>query len=179
MDEKAPKKRVTSSISQSCNGLLNWSSQHPHLPISLSHKSTTVAFLWEAVLKRVGYASFNLTFSTYLSHQNLVRWSFPIYIEVLTLNSSHPFLKSFQRRISKEFPTPLVVHPPSIFLNFPQMIFLHKLLWSIENLHNPLPSKAWMRPSNLLNPSPPFFLSLHTSSQFIKIHLSLFSQISS
>ena len=151
------KKWVTSSISQSWKGLLNWTSQHPPLPPSLSYKSTTVTFLWEAILKRVGYASFNLNYIAHLFHQNLVYLPFSIRIEVLTQNSSNPFLMSFQRLIPKESPTPLVFHPPSISLNFPKIIFLHKLYHSTENLHNPLPSKAWLRPSNLLSPSPPYF----------------------
>ena len=166
---RSSKKGVTSSISQSWKGRLNWTSQNPppSSTLSFSHKIKIAASLWDVILKRVGYTSFNLNPFAHLSHQNLVYLPFPIRIEILTLNSSHPFLMSFQRLIPKESFTPLVVHPSSISPNFPKMIFLHKLSHSKENLHNHFPSKAWLRPSNLI-PNPPYFSSLHTSKQFTK-----------
>lgn len=56
-------------------------------------------------------------------------------------------------------------HPPSNSLNLPWITLLHKLSHSTTNLHNHLPSKAWLKTSKLLNPNPPNFLSLQTFDQ--------------
>ena len=54
MGTKKPKRQVTSSTSQSWQGLLKWTSQHPPSFPSLFQDSATVAFLWDAILKIVG-----------------------------------------------------------------------------------------------------------------------------
>ena len=79
-----------------------------------------------------------------------------------------PFSNIFPKAHPKGIPHPSSSPTPFISSNFPKMIFLCNLSHSKENLHNHLPSKTWLRPSNLLNPRPPCFLSLHTYGQFTK-----------
>ena len=120
---------VSSSTSQSWKGLLKCTSQHPPSSPSLFHNSTIVAFFKDAILKRVRQTFFSLKSLAQMFHQKLVQLPFPKRVEVLTLNSSHHFLMSFQRLIPKET---LVVQPPSNSQNFPQIIFLHKLILNRE-----------------------------------------------
>ena len=70
-------------------------------------------------MKSTGNVLFNLNSLAHPSHQNLGCLPFQIWIVNLKLNSSQPFVISFQMLISKESLTPLVVQRPSISLNFP------------------------------------------------------------
>ena len=123
----------TSSNSQSWKGLLNLNSQQPPLLPSLSHKSATVAFLWDVILKSVNIFQLRLP-SLPLTPKSCT--STTSYSDISSKTELFPpfsnvFPKAHPKKIPHPSSSPTPLHLPKFSKNDfpPQSLKAKWLIW--------------------------------------------------